>query len=195
MSCSTKAAPSWALLLLHDMGLWWSLGQATEGALFSCLFTKEKQMENQEIPTPASTPTANPMPTPPSSTNAATGTEVARKPCPSCGEMIAETAKKCRFCGHAIGVPAATVTSAMNTAVDNSAECLSTGEKVGIYLGVILTGLIGIVIVSIMYYILRGKHPQKAAQLNKHSWIAFGIVFLLCILGCHPIIWLMKAGQ
>ena len=120
---------------------------------------------------------------------------VARKPCPSCGEMIAETAKKCRFCGETIGAPAAPTAPATNGTSSNSAECLSTGEKVGVYLGVVLTGLIGIVVVSIMYYILRGKHPEKAAQLNKHSWIAFGIAFLLCILGCHPILLLLKASH
>lgn len=34
-----------------------------------------------------------------------TGDDTERKPCPMCGELIAETAVKCRFCGETLSSP------------------------------------------------------------------------------------------
>ncbi|MBP5233770.1 MAG: hypothetical protein J6333_10225 [Planctomycetes bacterium] len=144
-------------------------------------------MENQEPPALASAPAVNLTPA-----NAEAGPTVARKPCPSCGEMIAETAKKCRFCGEAIGggaVPAA------NVAGGDSAERLSTGEKIGVYLGVALTGFTGMVAVLAIYCVWRDKHPQKATQLFKHGWIAFGIFIVLCIFSCYLVLSFINASH
>lgn len=115
--------------------------------------------------------------TPTPSAGAAPEATVARKPCPSCGEMIAATAQKCRFCGQSIGANA-------TQGVGDEEDRLSMLGKLLTWAGVLFTGIIGIVVVSIIYYCLKGKYPNKAAQLNKHSWIAFGvsIVFWIVIM-------------
>ena len=50
---------------------------------------------------------------------------------------------------------------------------LSTAGVIFTWLGVIFGGCIGVLVVSILYYAMKGKTPRKAAKMNKHSWIAF----------------------
>ena len=58
---------------------------------------------------------------------------------------------------------------------------LSTTGIVLTWLGVLLCGCIGILVISILYYTMKGKTPNKAAQMNKHSWIAFLVAVLLWV--------------
>ena len=50
---------------------------------------------------------------------------------------------------------------------------LSTAGVIFTWLGVIFGGCIGVLVVSILYYAMKGKTPRKAAKMNKHSWITF----------------------
>ena len=56
---------------------------------------------------------------------------------------------------------------------------LSTAGVVFTWLGVIFGGCIGLLVISILYYAMKGKTPKKAAKMNKHSWIAFLVTLLL----------------
>ena len=56
---------------------------------------------------------------------------------------------------------------------------LSTAGVVFTWLGVIFGGCIGLLVISILYYAMKGKTPNKAAKMNKHSWIAFLVTLLL----------------
>ena len=56
---------------------------------------------------------------------------------------------------------------------------LSTAGVVFTWLGVIFGGCIGLLVISILYYTMKGKTPKKAAKMNKHSWMAFLVTILL----------------
>lgn len=60
-------------------------------------------------------------------------------------------------------------------------DCLQLGEKIAVWIAVTLIPL-GIIVTAIIYYNIRKKYPKKASELNKHSFIAFGVGILLAIL-------------
>ena len=68
---------------------------------------------------------------------------------------------------------------------------LGAGGIVLAYVLVLLFGIIGIIVTSVLYYSWKKNFPKKASQMNMHSWIAFGIAVVLFIIGLHPACFLM----
>lgn len=54
------------------------------------------------------------------------------------------------------------------------------------YVLVLFFGIIGIIVTSVLYYSWKKDFPNKASQMNMHSWIAFLIAVITFIIGIHP---------
>ena len=55
------------------------------------------------------------------------------------------------------------------------------------YVLVLFFGIIGIIVTSVLYYSWKKDFPNKASQMNMHSWIAFLIAVITFIIGIHPL--------
>ncbi len=142
-------------------------------------------MENQETPAAASAPAANPAPPPASM---ATEPMVARKPCPSCGEMIAETAKKCRFCGEVLDQSIAPVGGAGTGAVipPSSAGVASTmdGAKPLLY-NPNVAGILSLFFTTVFgSWCLMRNYEALGASANANRskiWIIISVIIYLLL--------------
>lgn len=90
--------------------------------------------------------------------------------CPKCHTQLASGTTFCWSCGNDV----ANVTK-------NSDDYLSTTGKVITWLSIMFLPF-SIIVVGILYYSWRKRWPNKAAQLNKHSWIAFAVAIVLNII-------------
>ena len=62
-------------------------------------------------------------------------------------------------------------------------DCLSGGEKGMVWAGMIIIPCLAAIVVSIIYYCIKPYKPNKAAMLNKTSWIAFLVAICIHIFG------------
>lgn len=92
---------------------------------------------------------------------------IARKPCPACGEMIAETAKKCHFCGE--------VFDASIAQPDGSAKPLLYNPNVASSLSVFFTPIFGSWCCRHNYQVLGLPDKARRSQI----WLIVSIVYAL----------------
>src|SRR5205814_9903131 len=103
-----------------------------------------------------------------------------RKPCPMCGEMIAASAVKCRFCGHYLDAklrPAPSKVDRMLTPVDRPVSAIAAG-----YLGLFaLLPFFGVLAIIMGIYALRTlkKDPELAGRGRAWFGIVMGIITTL----------------
>ena len=119
-------------------------------------------MENQET-----SPTAG------ASSGTIPEATVARKPCPSCGEMIAETAKKCRFCGKVLDASIAPPNGVAN-ATTTGKPTLYNPNVAGI-LSVFFSPIFGSWCVKRNYEALGLSDKARRSNL----WMIISIVYVL----------------
>ena len=116
--------------------------------------------------------------------------------CKKCQTVLDKDAKFCHCCGSKVeDMIQATPTNLkrlspdtyntfcnqVNTDTAAKKDCLLTWEKILVWVLVTLIPL-GIIGTACVYYSIREKYPKKASELNKHSFIAFGVGILLIIL-------------
>ena len=105
-----------------------------------------------------------------------------RKPCPMCGEMIAATAKKCRFCGHYFDPslrPKVSTTDGLLMPVDVPVTAIAAG-----YLGLLSVLLVFApvsLIVSIFALRTLKKSPEMSGRGRAWFGLIMGIVFTLML--------------
>lgn len=81
-----------------------------------------------------------------------------RKPCPMCGEMIAQTAAKCRFCGEVLD-------PAMRKRAKQKSSAGSDDELTGVDIAVcVLCGLIGCIIG--IFALIRGQSNRGGKMIG-----------------------------
>src|SRR3954469_25107004 len=106
-----------------------------------------------------------------------------RKPCPMCGEMIAASAKKCRYCGHYLD-PSVRPKSTSSTTdqflmpVNRPISAIAAG-----YLGLFsLLPFFGLIAIIVALFALRTlkKDPDLAGRGRAWFGLIAGIVSTLC---------------
>lgn len=91
--------------------------------------------------------------------------------CPKCHTKLVGGTTLCWSCG-----------SELKNAQHNN-DSLGNGAVACIYVSSFLCSIFPAAIVcGILYYRWRKDYPNKAARLNRHLWIAFGIQIFLCII-------------
>ena len=101
-----------------------------------------------------------------------------RKPCPMCGELIAATARKCRFCGHYLDPslrPTVSTTDQMLMPVNRPISAIAAGY-LGLFSVLPVFGVFAI-IVSIVALRTLKRSPEMAGRGRAMFGLIMGILF------------------
>ena len=107
--------------------------------------------------------------------------------CPYCQSRIADGSTTCPICRAALPAPDGpselTPFSRDREADYRSDDGLPISAKIMVWAGMFFTPFLTAVIVAVLYFSWRKSSPNKASQLNVHSWMAF-LVGIALNVGC-----------